>query len=142
MTLPKSVHDFIQENHKGVLATYRRDGTAQLSIVVCGPYRDGVGLSTTQDRAKYANLVRDPRCSLLVSRDSWWGYVVVEGRAQVMSPGNTDPEALRQARRDVYRASGGGEHPNWQEFDEAMERERRVVVVVRPERIYGTIEGL
>ena len=135
--LPDNIREFISENDKAVLSTFRRSGAAQLSIVVVGNYGDGAAFTTTEDRAKLANLRRDPRCSLLVSQDSWWGFVVLEGTARVMAADNTDPEELKQAFREVYR-SISGEHPDWDEYDRAMVEDRRAVVVVVPERIYGT----
>ena len=136
--LPESVKKFVSENHRAVLTTFRRNGAAQMSIVTTGAYSDGAAFTTTEDRAKLSNLKRDPRCSLLVSHESWWGYVVLEGRARVMSPDNTDAEELRQALRDVYRAASGEEHPDWDEYDRAMVDDRRAAVVVVPEHIYGT----
>ena len=135
--LPSNIRDFISGNDKAVLSTFRRSGAAQLSIVVVGNYGDGAAFTTTEDRAKLANLRRDPRCSLLISQDSWWGFVVLEGTARVMSADSTDAEELRQALRDVYR-SISGEHPNWDEYDRAMVEDRRSVVIVIPERVYGT----
>ena len=136
--LPESVKKFVSENHRAVLTTFRRNGAAQMSIVTTGAYSDGAAFTTTEDRAKLSNLKRDPRCSLLVSHESWWGYVVLEGRARVMSPDNTDAEELRQALRDVYRAASGEEHPDWDEYDRAMVDDRRAAVVIVPEHIYGT----
>ncbi len=136
--LPERVKKFVSENHRAVLTTFRRNGAAQMSIVTTGAYSDGAAFTTTEDRAKLANLKRDPRCSLLVSHESWWGYVVLEGRARVMSPDNTDAEELRQALRDVYRAASGEEHPDWDEYDRAMVDDRRAAVVVVPEHVYGT----
>ena len=135
--LPDNIRDFISNNDKAVLSTFRRSGQAQLSIVVVGPHDDGAAFTTTEDRAKLLNLRRDPRCSLLVSQDSWWGFVVLEGTARILAPDTTDPEELRQAFRDVYR-SISGEHPDWDEYDRAMVEDRRAVVIVVPERIYGT----
>ena len=109
-----------------------------MSIITVGPYRDGVAFTTTAGRAKLANLVREPRCSLLVSKRDWWGYVVLEGRAQVLASDNTDAAELRQALRDVYRAATGREHPDWDEYDQAMVRDRRAAVVVVPDHVYGT----
>ncbi len=135
--LPDNIRDFISSNDKAVLSTFRRSGAAQLSIVVVGPYGEGAAFTTTENRAKLANLRRDPRCSLLVSQDSWWGFVVLEGKARIMSADNTDPEELRQAFRDVYR-SISGEHPDWEEYDRAMVDDRRAIIIVVPEQIYGT----
>ena len=136
--LPENVRQFATETHRGVLTTFRRNGAAQMSIISCGPFRDGVAFTVTEDRAKLANVRKDPRCSLLVSRESWWGFAVLEGRAQVLSAGNTDAEELRLALRDVYRAASGQEHPNWDEYDQAMRDDRRSVIIVVPEHIYGT----
>ena len=136
--LPDKIRDFVSQNHQGVLSTFRKNGAAQLSIISCGPYRDGVAFTTPADRVKLANLKRDPRCTLLVSRPDWWGYVVIEGHAEVMSSDNTDAEELQLALRDVYRAAAGKEHPDWEEYDQAMRDDRRVVIIVVPEHIYGT----
>ncbi len=135
--LPDNIREFISNNDKAVLSTFRRSGQAQLSIVVVGAHDDGAAFTTTEDRAKLLNLRRDPRCSLLVSQDSWWGFVVLEGAARILAADNTDPEELRQAFRDVYR-SISGEHPDWDEYDRAMVEDRRAVVIVVPDQIYGT----
>jgi len=136
--LDPDVREFAAENHKAVLSTFRRDGATQMSIVTTGPYKDGVAFSTTMDRAKLRNLERDARCSLLVSKDNWWGYLVLEGRAEIISSKTAGPDELRDAMRDVYRAAAGKEHPDWDEYDEAMRKEDRVTVVVIPDRVYGT----
>ena len=136
--LPDKVRRFVSQNHQGVLAAFRRNGAAQMSIITCGPFRDGVAFTTTADRAKLNILNRNPRCSLLVSQEDWWGFVVLEGRAQVLTAGNTGAEELRLALREVYRAAAGRDHPNWEEYDRAMVVERRAVVIVVPEHIYGT----
>ena len=136
--LPDKIRDFVKQNHRAVLSAFRRNGAAQMSILSVGPYRDGVAFTTTEDRSKLINLKRTPRCSLLVSQDNWWGYVVLEGRATVLSADNTGAEELKLALRDVYRAASGTEHPDWEEYDEAMLNERRAAVIVVPEHIYGT----
>ncbi|MDA0263020.1 MAG: PPOX class F420-dependent oxidoreductase [Chloroflexi bacterium] len=136
--LPDNVKKFATANHQGVLTCFRRYGMPQVSIVTCGAYGDGVAFSTTADRAKLGNLKRDPRCALLVSKRDWWGYVVLEGRARILSPGNTPADELRLALRDVYRAATNQEHPNWEEYDQAMVDDRRAAVIVVPDHIYGT----
>ena len=110
-----------------------------MSIVTTGPYKDGVAFSTTENRAKLRNLERNPRCSLLVAQDNWWGYVVLEGVAEIISLKTTGAHELRDAMRDVYRAAAGKEHPNWDEYDEVMRQENRVGVVVIPNKTYGTV---
>jgi len=133
-----SVRTFLKENQRAVLTTFRKDGGLQMSIVSCGLYRDGSAFTTTADRAKLINLKRNPKCALLVSKPNWFGYVVLEGDAQILSSENTDPEELRMALRDVYRAaSGGSEHSDWDEYDEAMVNERRAVVLIEPQRVFA-----
>ena len=136
--LPDNVRAFATENHQAVLTCFRRNGMPQMSIVTCGAYRDGVAFTTTADRAKLLNLQRDPRCSLMVSKRDWWGYVVLEGRATILSPENTAADELRQALRDVYRAATNQDHSNWEEYDQAMVDDRRSAVIVVPDHIYGT----
>jgi PPOX class probable F420-dependent enzyme len=136
--LPEDVIEFVSNNHQAVLTTFRRDGAAQMSIVTVGPYGDGAGFTTTEDRAKLHNLARNPRCSLLVSKSDWWGYVVLEGHAKVLRRGESDDDELRDALRGIYRAASGQEHPDWDEYDQAMIADRRAAVIVVPERIYGT----
>ena len=58
--LPENIRAFTSENHQGVLTCFRRNGAAQVSIVTCGTYQDGVAFTTTEDRAKLHNLRRDP----------------------------------------------------------------------------------
>ena len=138
--LPDKVREFATQTHRGVLTTFRRNGNAQMSIISCGPYRDGVAFTTTESTAKLHNLRRNARCSLLVSEESWWGYVVLEGQATVLSAHNTDADELRLALREAYKVASGQEHPNWDEYDQAMRDERRSVIIVVPEHIYGTVE--
>jgi PPOX class probable F420-dependent enzyme len=137
--LPDNVRNFTTENHQGVLTCFRRNGAAQMSIVTCGAYQDGVAFTTTEDRAKLHNLRRNPRCSLMISHPDWRPFVVLEGTARILSPGRADPDELRQALRDVFRAASGQDHPNWEEYDQAMVQDRRSAIIVVPDHIYGTV---
>ncbi len=136
--LPDNVREFATQTHRGVLTTFRRNGNAQMSIISCGPYRDGIAFTVTETRAKLHNLRRNPNCSLLVSNENWWGFLVLEGQASVLSVGNTDADELRLALRETFKAASGEEHSNWEEYDQAMHDDRRSVIIVVPERIYGT----
>lgn len=134
--LPDDARAFLAENHRAVLTTFRRNRAAQMSIVAAGPYAEGVGLTVRGASAKLANLRRDPRCSILVSRPDWRDYVVVEGQARIMDWDNTGEDRLLQALRDVFRAAGGGEHPDWAEYDTVMRAERRAAVILVPQHTY------
>ena len=105
------IKEIVALNHQAVFTTFRRSGAAQMSIVTVGVLTKGVAFTISPGTAKLANLRRNPRCSLMVSRSDWRDYAVLEGRAQVLSPDTTPPEELRLALREVYRAGSGKEHP-------------------------------
>lgn len=136
--ISEPMQPFLRENHNGILTTFRKTGSAQMSIVTCGLIQQGVAFSTAQGSAKYANLRRDPQCSLLVSAPNWRRYIVLEGEATILSSQHTEPEELRLTLREVYRAASGSEHPDWQEYDQAMVDGKRVAVIVIPQHTYGT----
>ena len=136
MTLDE-VLPFLEANHQGLVVTFRRNGATQMSIVTCGHYQGGVAFTTEGHRAKLANLRRDSRCSILVSKPDWWGYVVLEGEADIRWSDRADPEELRLALREVYKVCAGREHPDWDDYDRAMVEQRRAAIIVKPDHIYG-----
>jgi hypothetical protein len=69
----------------------------------------------------------------------WRSWVSVEGEAQLFDYHNTDAEEVRQLLREVYRACGDKDHPDWDEYDQAMRQQDAVVVLVRPQRVYGIL---
>ncbi|MGH6689327.1 MAG: pyridoxamine 5'-phosphate oxidase family protein, partial [Gammaproteobacteria bacterium] len=84
------IEQFIHDNPQGVLTSFRRNGMPQLSIVTVYPRDGGVGISITENRMKFKNLLRDPRCSVLISHADWWsGFLVFEGTAELTHSGNT-----------------------------------------------------
>ncbi|MFJ9682806.1 PPOX class F420-dependent oxidoreductase [Streptomyces sp. NPDC101194] len=130
------------EESGGVLVTLRRDGRPQLSNVnhFYYPEERVVRVSITEDRAKTKNLRRDPRASYHVTSADRWAWTVVDGAAE-LSPVAADPhdatvEELITLYRDVQ-----GEHPDWDDYREAMVRDRRVVLRLHVERAYGQPRG-
>src|SRR4029077_7651117 len=102
--LAPQIEQFIHDNPQGVLTSFRRNGMPQLSIVTVYPRDGGVGISITETRMKFKNLLRDPRCSVLISHADWWsGFLVFEGKAELTHSGNTDAEALRLAGSHICR---------------------------------------
>jgi PPOX class probable F420-dependent enzyme len=129
---------FAAARRNGVLVTLKRDGRPQLSNIVYD-LADGVArISITADRAKYANLRRDPRASLYVSRDDFWGYVVLEGDAELTSVAEaTDDDTVDQLV-ELYRTISG-EHPDWDDYRRAMVADRRVLVSIAVTGAYGMV---
>jgi PPOX class probable F420-dependent enzyme len=135
----QSALSFVGERNRGVLTTLKRDGRPQLSNIVYGLGGDGIiRVSVTAGRAKTANLQRDPRASLYVSREDFWAYAVIEATAE-LTPVATDPDdATLDELIELYRAVQG-EHPDWDEYRAAMIQDQRLVVRLRPERAYGML---
>ena len=135
--LTDAQREFLTNNHNGALTTLRRNGAAQMSIVTCGLYGDGVAFTTTEDRAKLRNLRRNPRCTILVGTDDWRNFVVLEGEARLVGVETVGADEYRETLRDVYRAAAGREHPNWSEYDQAMLDDGRYGVIVTAGHVYG-----
>jgi PPOX class probable F420-dependent enzyme len=137
--LAPQIEQFLHDNPQGVLTSFRRNGMPQLSIVTVYPRDGGVGISITENRMKFKNLLRDPRCSVLVSHADWWsGFLVFEGRAEMVHSGNADPAALRQARRYIFSATTRRRSADWDEYDRIAEADKRVALIVRPDHVYGS----
>ncbi len=124
---------FLALHHRAVLVTRKHDGSPQASPVTAGV--DGEGRAVISSRtmlAKVRNLRRDPRATLCVVTDAWFGpWVQVDGRAEIVEL----PEAL-ELLVDTYRRIRG-EHPDWDDYRAAMAREQRVLVRVSLERAAG-----
>ncbi|UMG91309.1 PPOX class F420-dependent oxidoreductase [Nocardioides sp. TF02-7] len=118
--------DFVRIRHKHTLVTRRRDGRLQLSPVTGGVDSDGrIVISTYPDRAKAANLRRDPAVTVLVHSDEWNDpYVQVEGTAEVLDM--PSPEA-EDGLVEYYRCIAG-EHPDWDDYRRAMRRQGKSLV--------------
>ena len=136
----KALLDLLISEHRGVLVTIKRDGRPQLSNVdyTYDPATRVLRFSVTDGRAKTINLRRDPRASFHVTTAKGWSYAVAEGIAE-LSPVASDPaDATVEELIDVYRAVQG-EHPDWQEYRNAMVADRRLVIRLPVQRVYGWI---
>ena len=118
--------EFMRVNHRAVLATRRSDGLPQLSPVTVGVAGDGRVLVSTRETAmKTKNLERDPHASLCVINDGFFGdWIQAEGAAEIIRL----PEAM-DLLVDYYRRVSG-EHPDWDDYRQAMRRDRRVIVAI------------
>ncbi len=133
--------DFIRDRKQGVLTTIRSNGRPQLSNILYLLGDDGVvRISVTDDRAKTKNLRRDPRASLYVLGDNFWQYVVVEAQAELM-PVAADPNDATVEALVAYYREAMGEHPDWDEYRASMVNDKRLIVMLRPERAYGIVPG-
>ena len=131
---------FMEKNHRGVISTYQANGAMQTSIVVCGAYQGNAAFVIVRgDSAKTRNLRNDSRCTVMAVDNDWRDYTVVEGQAELKDYHNTEAEEFRVLLREVFRACGDKDHPDWEEYDQAMVKQDAVVVFVKPERVYGKL---
>jgi PPOX class probable F420-dependent enzyme len=133
----------ISGNSLGVLATIKRDGRPQLSNVSYhfDAPSTAIQVSITEPRAKTRNLRRDPRASVLVSSDDGWSYAVAEGTAELTAPAYKPDDDTVEALVALYR-NIAGEHPDWDDYREAMVADRRVVLTLPIAHLYGMPPGM
>jgi PPOX class probable F420-dependent enzyme len=115
---------FVRPRHNVVLVTYRSDGRPQLSPVSAGLDTDGrLVVATYPQRAKARNLRRDPRAAACVLSDDFGGaWVQLYGSAEVLDL----PEAL-EPLVEYFRVIAG-EHPDWDEYRQAMRDQGKVLL--------------
>jgi PPOX class probable F420-dependent enzyme len=133
--------EFIRDRQHGVLITLKADGRPQSSNITFALGDDDlIRISVTDTRAKTTNMRRDPRVSLHVNRDDFYEYVVIEAEAS-MTPtaASVDDDTVEQLI-DYYRTVVG-EHPDWDDYRQAMVTDRRLLLTLTPTRAYGMLSG-
>ena len=128
-----------------VVSTARADGTIQSSVVNAGVLdhpltgEPVVGLVSGGSSKRLTNLRERPRATVVIR--AGWRWAGVEGPVDLAGPddplGDIDAERLRKLLREIFTAAGGT-HEDWDEYDRVMANERRVAVLVTPERTYGS----
>jgi PPOX class probable F420-dependent enzyme len=129
-----------------IVATGRADGSVQASLVNAGVMAhptaptagDVVAFVARGGTRKLAHLRARPRATV-VARAAW-EWAAVEGTVELIGPDDpaagVDDERRRLLLREVFVAAGGT-HDDWDGYDAAMASERRVVVIVHPDRVYS-----
>jgi len=122
--------DFVRPRHRMLLATTRTDGRPQMSPVSGGVDDAGrLVISSYPSRAKTRNAERDPQTSVLVLSDEWDGaWVQVDGSAEILHMPDAGDGLV-----DYYRCIAG-EHPNWDEYREAMTLQDKSLIRITPTR--------
>ena len=131
--------DWAADRKHAVLITIRSDGRPQSSDIVYTVDDGVVTISVTDDRAKTANMRRDPRVVLHVTEPSSWSYVSFDGEV-TLSPVALDPDdPTADALAAYYERVAGQAHPDWAEYRQAMVDEGRLIVTFRPASAVGQI---
>ncbi len=128
MQLPENVRAFLKEPRFGVLATTRRDGMPQQSVVWYDLDGDEILMNTAVGRAKNSNLRRDARASLCVADE--YRYVTLEGTVEL-----DDDQTTAQAdiRRLAIRYRG--EEKGNQQANNVYAKQQRVTVLLKVENV-------
>ena len=121
---------FLADNHRAVLVTRRSDGGVQTSPITIGIDAGGYAvISSRQTAYKVKNLRKEPRVTVCVLNDQFFGsWIQIEGTAEIIEL----PDAM-EPLVDYYRRISG-EHPDWDDYRRAMEKDRRVLVRINIER--------
>ena len=130
--------EFVRHNHRGVLAVTRADGRPQMSPVSGTVNPDGLVVVSSRETAfKVRSLQARPYAAYCGFADQFFGqpWVQIEGPARIV----TLPDAM-EPLVDYYR-SISGEHPDWDDYRAAMERDRRVLILITPERVGPSVQG-
>ncbi len=118
--------EILREEKLAILATLRRDGSPQLSPINYA-YQDGrILISITRDRAKYHNVRRNPQVSLCILRPGGRPYVTVFGHAEI------EEVDVAAGTAEVFKRIS--DRPVPENFEEVLRQQRRVLVIVTPER--------
>jgi PPOX class probable F420-dependent enzyme len=125
------VEPFLLRSRQVLVATIEEDGRPQVTPVLAA-YMDGhFRFTTPHETRKARNLERDPRVTLTVLGNNFWEWVSIDGKAELLRlPGS------RELLRTVYERIAGKPHPDWEEYDAAMQEQDRVVVSIAVERVY------
>lgn len=128
---------FAREHHRAILSTFRDDGSPQMSPVAVAVDAGGhLLVSTRQTALKTRNLRKRPIAWLCVISDEFYGpWIQVEGDVDIVEL----PEAM-EPLVDYYRRVAG-EHPDWDDYRGAMEREQRVLLRITPRRAGPDVQG-
>ncbi|HUN38502.1 MAG TPA: PPOX class F420-dependent oxidoreductase [Trebonia sp.] len=129
--------EFIRTQHHAVLGTLKADGTPQLSPVTVGADADGhVVISTRQTAYKVRNVRRDSRVWLCALPDGFFGqWAQIDGTAEIVEL----PEAM-DPLIEYYRQISG-EHPDWNDYRAAMERDKRVLLRITITKAGPSVSG-
>lgn len=122
--------DFVRPRHRFLLVTRRADGSPQASPVTGGVDDAGrLVVATYPERAKTRNARADERVSVVVVSDEWDGpWVQVDGTCEVLDV----PEAL-DGLVEYFRTIAG-EHPDWEEYRQAMLDQGKSLLRITPTR--------
>ncbi|MEV6760138.1 TIGR03618 family F420-dependent PPOX class oxidoreductase [Streptomyces sp. NPDC051105] len=135
----EALSDLLGRQQFGTLATIKRSGHPHLTTMVYSwdPEARIVRFSTTADRVKVQHLRRNPRAALHVSGGDVWSFAVAEGETVVSESTTVPGDAVGRELLGMIPKAGRPEDEAT--FLEELVAERRVVIRLKVDRLYGTV---
>ena len=129
----------LRENHTGIAISITPKGRAQATVVSSAVLDGKVGFASRGHTVKVKNILRTGRATLTVIKLDTRRYVTVEGPASI-EPWQDTPAHLKRLK-DLYTAMGRAPKGTDEEFAKQMRSEERNIVLIAPERIYGSLRS-
>ncbi len=133
--------DWAEGYKNAVLITIRRDGRPQSSDISYTRDGDSFLISLTADRAKTANMRRDPRVVLHLTDPATWSYVSFDSTVELSATAAAPDDETVESLVEYYRAVAGEEHGDWDEYRAAMVADGRLLARVTPSSAVGQINS-
>ena len=135
----KEALPLLQDNHTGVAISINAKGRAQATVVSTAVLDGKVGFASRAWTVKAKNIKRTGRATVTVIKLETRRYVTVEGPASV-EPWQDTPAHIKRLK-DLYTSMGRAPKGGDEEFAKQMREEQRNIILVTPERIYGSLKA-
>jgi PPOX class probable F420-dependent enzyme len=134
----RALSDLLGGQQFGTLATNKRSGHPHLTTMLYSwdPEARIVRFSTTADRVKLKHLHRDPRAALHVPGGDVWSFAVAEGEAEISEITTVPGDAVGRELLGMIPTASRPEDED--AFLDQLVTERRVVIRLKVDRLYGT----
>ena len=128
----------LQDNHTGVAISVTPKGRAHSTIVSTALLDGKLGFASRPHTVKVKNIQRTGRATITVIKLDTRRYVTVEGPASI-EPWQDTPAHIKRLK-DLYTAMGRAPKGD-EQFARQMRDEQRTLVLVTPERFYGSLRS-
>ncbi|MEV5953376.1 TIGR03618 family F420-dependent PPOX class oxidoreductase [Streptomyces sp. NPDC051987] len=134
----EALSDLLGTQQFGTLATVKRSGRPHMTTMLYSWDADArtVRFSTTADRIKVAHLRHNPHAALHVQGGDVWSFAVAEGEAEVSAITAVPGDAVGRELLGMIPPAAKPEQED--AFLEQLVAERRVVIRLKVDRLYGT----
>ena len=133
----KEALPLLEANHTGVAISVTIKGRAQATVVSTAVLDGKVGFASRPRTVKLNNIERTGRAAVTVIKLDNRRYVTVEGPVSIERWQDTAAHIKRL--KDFYVSMGRGPKGTDEAFAQQMRAEERSLVLVTPERLYGSL---